>query len=135
AAIAHDQPGVTRDRLELDATWRGRSFRLVDTAGYLRRARGGDVLAAEQASVAVRDADLILLIVDARAGIAEEDALLARRLRKGATPVALVANKADSPRDTADVAALHRLGLGEPIAVSALHGQGTGELLDRILEL
>jgi GTPase len=135
AAIAHDQPGVTRDRLELDATWRGRSFRLVDTAGFLRRAGGLEALAAEQAAVAVRDADLILLVVDVRAGITEEDAQLARRLRKVPTPVALVANKADSPRDAPDVAGLHRLGLGEPIAVSALHGQETGDLLDRILAL
>jgi GTPase len=135
AAIAHDEPGVTRDRLELEATWRGRSFRLVDTAGYLRRPGGVEALAAEQASLAVRDADLVLLVLDARAGITEEDAQLAGRLRRATTPVALVANKVDSPRDTSDVAALHRLGLGEPIAVSALHGQGTGDLLDRILEL
>jgi GTPase len=135
AAISHGEPGVTRDRLELDATWRGRSFRLVDTAGYRHRAAGVEALAAEQTALAVAEADLIVLVVDVHAGIAADDAELARRVRRLATPVLLVANKADSPRDLADVADFHRLGLGEPIAVSALHGDGVGELLDRLLEL
>lgn len=135
AAIAHDMPGVTRDRIELEATWRGRRFGLVDTAGYLQGARGIEALARVQAERAMVEADLILLVVEAPAGITEEDAQLARRLRKTSVPVLLVANKADSPKDMADVAALHRLGLGEPFAVSALHGQGTGDLLDRLLEL
>jgi GTP-binding protein len=135
AAIAHDQPGVTRDRLELDATWRGRSFRLVDTAGYLRGAGGLEALAAAQAEHAMSHADVILLVVDVHAGITEEDAQLARRFRKIPTPVLLVANKADSASDVADVAALHRLGLGDPFPVSALHGEGTGDLLDRVLDL
>jgi GTP-binding protein len=135
AAIAHDQPGVTRDRLELDATWRGRSFRLVDTAGYLHRAGGVEALAAAQAEHAVANADLIVLVVDVHAGITEEDAQLARRLRTSPVPVLLVGNKADSPNDVADVAALHRLGLGAPFPVSALHGEGTGDLLDRVLDL
>jgi GTP-binding protein len=135
AAIAHDMPGVTRDRIELQATWRGRSFGLVDTAGYLREARGLEALAATQADRAVAEADLIVLVVDVQSGITEEDARLARKLRRAPVPVMLVANKADSPRDVADVAAFHRLGLGDPIAVSALHGQGTGDLLDRIVVL
>jgi GTPase len=134
-AIAHDQPGVTRDRLELDVTWRGRSFRVVDTAGYLHRAGGVEALAAAQAEHAMSSADVIVLVVDVHAGITEEDAQLARRLRTAPSPVLLVANKADSPSDVADVAALHRLGLGEPFPVSALHGQGTGDLLDRLLDL
>ena len=135
AAIAHDQPGVTRDRLELDVTWRGRSFRVVDTAGYLHRAGGVEALAAAQAEHAVASADLIVLVVDVHAGITEEDAQLARRLRASPVPVLLVGNKADSPSDLADVAALHRLGLGAPFPVSALHGEGTGDLLDRVLDL
>ncbi len=135
AAIAHDQPGVTRDRLELDATWRGRSFRLVDTAGYLHRAGVVEALAAAQAEHAVANADLIVLVVDVHTGITEEDAQLARRLRTSPVPVLLVGNKADSPSDVADIAALHRLGLGAPFPVSALHGEGTGDLLDRVLDL
>ncbi len=81
------------------------------------------------------DADLILLVVDVRTGITEEDAQLARRLRRATVPVLLVANKADSPNDASDVTRFERLGLGEPLAVSALHGHGTGELLDRIVDV
>jgi GTP-binding protein len=135
AAIAHGQPGVTRDRLELEGSWRGRAFRIVDTAGYVRRAADIETLAAEQADRATRDADVVVLVVDVHTGITQEDADLARRLRRATVPVMLVANKADGPADTADVASLHRLGLGEPVPVSALHGQGVGELLDGLLTL
>jgi GTP-binding protein len=134
-AIAHDLPGVTRDRLEMDATWRGRTFALVDTAGFLPKPGGVEALAAVQAEQAVASADLVLLVVDVHAGITEDDARLARRLRSVSTPVVLIANKADSHADLSDVATLHRLGLGEPFAVSALHGQGSGDLLDRVLDL
>jgi GTP-binding protein len=134
-AIADDLPGVTSDRLELDASWRGRRFHLVDTAGFLRRAKGVEALAGQQADRAVAGADLILLVVDSRAGITEDDAQLARRLRRATVPALLVANKADSPNDASDVSRFHRLGLGEPLAVSARHGHGTGELLDRIVDL
>jgi GTPase len=135
ATIAHDEPGVTRDRLELDATWRGKRFRIVDTAGYFRRAGGVEALAAAQAQHAIETADVIALVIDVRAGITQEDADLARRLRRANAPIVVVANKADSRNDLSDVAALHRLGLGEPVAVSALHGQGVGELLDHLLGL
>jgi GTP-binding protein len=135
AAIAHDAPGVTRDRIELEATWRGRRFGLVDTAGYLHRATGLEALAAEQADRSIAAADLLVLVVDVHAGITEEDGALARRLRTATTPVLLVANKADAPGDTSDVAELYRLGLGEPFPISALHGHGIGDLLDRILDL
>jgi GTP-binding protein len=135
ATIAHGLPGVTRDRIELQASWRGRRFRLVDTAGYLRKATGVEALAAAQAELATRDANLILLVVDAHAGISEEDADLARRLRRTEVPVMVVANKVDSRDDETDVPALLRLGLGEPFAVSALHGLGVGELLDRLIDL
>ena len=135
AAIAHDMPGVTRDRLELEATWRGRSFGLIDTAGYLQRAGGIEALAAKQADLAVEEADLIVLVVDAQTGITQEDAQLARRLRKAPTPLLVVVNKADTSADLAEVASFHRLGLGEPFPVSALHGRGAGDLLDRLLDL
>jgi GTP-binding protein len=134
-AIAHDDPGVTRDRLELEATWNGRRFGLVDTAGYLHRARGVEALAGEQAVRAMEAAALVLLLVDVGAGITEEDAQQARRLKTSTSPVLLVVNKVDSPKEEPDVAAFHALGLGEPIAVSAQHGRGVGELLDRLVEL
>ena len=135
ATIAHDTPGVTRDRVELEATWRGRRFGLVDTAGFLPDARGVEALAGEQAERATRSADLIVLVVDVATGITEDDARLARRLRRAEAPVIVAANKADSPRDEADAASFASLGLGEPIAVSALHGRGAGDLLDRLVAL
>jgi GTP-binding protein len=134
-AIAHDDPGVTRDRVELEATWNGKRFGLVDTAGYRHRATGVEALAGEQALRAVDEAHLVLLLTDVRSGITEEDAQLARRLKGATSPVLLVVNKVDSPEDESDVTAFHRLGLGEPLAVSAQHGRKVGELLDRLVEL
>jgi GTP-binding protein len=134
-AIAHDMPGVTRDRVEVEAGWRGRRFTLADTAGFVHGARGLEAAGLVQADVALQAASLILLVVDVHAGVTEEDARLARRLRRAEAPVLLVANKADSPADLADVAAFHALGMGEPIPVSALHGQGVGELLDAAVAL
>ena len=134
-AIAHDDPGITRDRVELEATWNGRRFGLVDTAGYLRRASGVEALAAEQSERAIGDARLVLLVVDVTAGVVDEDAVLARRLRRLPVPAVVVANKVDSAEDESDATAFHALGLGDPIAVSAKHGRGVGELLDRLVEL
>ncbi len=134
-AIAHEMPGVTRDRIELDVTWRGRTFRLIDTGGYRHRAAGIEALVGRQAELAAAEADLVLLVVDAQTGILEEDAALARRLRKAEHPVLLVANKVDTERNEAEAAGFHRLGLGDPVAVSALHGRGAGDLLDRIVDL
>ena len=134
-AIAHDDPGVTRDRLELEATWNGRRFGLVDTAGYLHRAKGVEALAGQQAIRAMEEAQLVLLVVDVASGITEEDAQLARRLRRATAPVLVVVNKADSPDDEVDASVFHALGLGEPITVSAQHGRGVGELLDRLVDL
>ena len=133
--IADEMPGVTRDRVEVQTTWRDRTFALIDTGGYTRVARGIDSLVASQADRAAAEADLILLIVDVQAGVTEEDAMLARRLRRSTVPVLLVANKADGEREEADVAALYALGLGEPLPVSALHGRGAGDLLDRVVQL
>jgi GTP-binding protein len=135
ATIAHDQPGVTRDRIELEASWRGRHFGLVDTAGFRHDPKGLEILTGKQAALAAEEADLVLLVMDVQAGITEEDAELARRLRKSRVPVVVVANKADSEADLADVPELFALGAGEPVPVSALHGRGAGELLDRIVAL
>jgi len=134
-AIAHETPGVTRDRVELESTWRGRTFRLVDTGGFQHGARGIEALVSAQAERAAHEADLILLVVDARAGPVELDAVLARRLRRASVPVLLVANKVDTEREEPDAAAFHALGLGEPVTVSALHGRGAGDLLDRVVAL
>jgi GTP-binding protein len=134
-AIADETPGVTRDRVELEATWRGRTFRLVDTGGYREGARGIEALVTAQAERAAEAADVVLLVVDARTGPVEEDQRLAHRLRRVRIPVLLVVNKVDTEREEADAAAFHALGLGEPVAVSALHGRGAGDLLDRIVAL
>jgi GTPase len=135
AMIAHDSPGVTRDRIEVEATWDGRTFGLIDTAGYLPAPGGIEALSGEQAARATSSADVVVLVVDVTTGITEDDARLARRLRRGSAPVVVVANKADSPRDDGDAGAFMALGLGEPIAVSALHGRGTGDLLDVLVTL
>jgi GTPase len=132
-AIAHEMPGVTRDRVELEASWRGRAFHLVDTGGFAQGARGIEALVSEQAERASRAADVVLLVVDAQTGPAEEDSALARRLRRAEVPVLVVVNKVDSEREEADVPAFHRLGLGDPVPVSALHGRGSGDLLDRLV--
>jgi GTP-binding protein len=134
-AIADEMPGVTRDRLEMPVTWRGRSFRLVDTGGFVGHAGGIEVSVGSQAVRAAETADLVLLVVDAATGLQEEDAMLARRLRRSGPPVLVAANKVDSERLEPEAAAFYSLGLGEPIPVSALHGRGSGELLDRILAL
>jgi len=133
--IAHDDPGVTRDRVELEATWNGRRFGLVDTAGYLHRATGVEALAGVQSLRAIDDAQLVLLVVDVASGITEEDAQLAHRLRRAASPVLAVVNKVDAAEDEVEVPAFLALGLGDPIAVSSKHGRGVGELLDRIVDL
>lgn len=134
-AIAHEMPGVTRDRVELEATWRGRTFRLVDTGGFVHGSRGIEAQVSQQADRAAREADVILLVVDAQTGPVEEDALLARRLRRAEAPVLLVVNKVDSEREEADALGFLRLGLGDPVTVSALHGRSAGDLLDRVVEL
>ena len=131
--IADEMPGVTRDRVEVETSWRDRRFALIDTGGYTRVTRGIESLVADQADRAAAEADLILLIVDAQAGVTEEDASLAKRLRRATVPVLLIANKVDGEREEADVAALYTLGLGEPVPVSALHGRGAGDMLDRLV--
>lgn len=134
-AIAHPSAGVTRDRLEIAVEWRSRSFTLVDTGGYVRDASGVEALVTKQARRAATEADVILLVCDGVTGIQEEDEQLARDLRRVTRPVIVVANKVDSEKQELGAMDFSRLGLGEPLAVSALHGRGSGDLLDRIVEL
>lgn len=134
-AIAHEMPGVTRDRVELEVTWGGRRFLLVDSGGYVHRASGIEALVTRQAERATEEADVVLLVVDGRTGVREEDAALAKRLRRATAPVVVVVNKVDTEREEADAVAFTRLGLGDPVPVSALHGRGSGDLLDRVVEL
>jgi GTP-binding protein len=133
--IAHETPGVTRDRVEVPVVWTGRTLVLIDTGGYVERASGIEEAVARQAARAMRSADATLLVVDATTGIVEEDLLLAKELRRSQHPVLVVANKVDSDGLVPSAAEFYALGLGEPAAVSALHGRGTAELLDRILDL
>ncbi|HEV8420148.1 MAG TPA: GTPase, partial [Actinomycetota bacterium] len=134
-AIAHEMPGVTRDRVELSVEWTGRHFTVVDTGGVGRKPSGVEAGVARQAALAAESAHLVLLVVDVTTGITDDDEALARGLRKAQTPVLVVANKVDSEAHDPLAAEFHGLGLGEPLAISALHGRGTGELLDRILDL
>ena len=133
--IAHEQPGVTRDRVEVPMTWRGKRFLVVDTGGYVARAGGIEALVTEQAERAAASADVVLVVGDAQTGVQEDDLRLARRLRRSPAPVLVAVNKIDSDLLDPEAAEFHSLGLGEPIPVSALHGRGSGDLLDRLVEL
>jgi GTPase len=133
-AVVFETPGVTRDRKEIVCEWAGKRFLLVDTGGVdvadpspLTR------LVAEQARRAVEEADLVLFVVDARIGVTPGDEEIADLLRRSRRPVIVVASKVDDPAHEAEAHEFHRLGLGEPIPVSGLHGHGTGDLLDRIV--
>jgi GTPase len=132
-AVVEDVPGVTRDRVAYEATWSGRSFTVVDTGGWQRRAEGIHLRVAEQAEVAIELADAVLFVVDATVGATDEDESVVRILRRAGKPVVLAANKVDDQRAEAEAAALWSLGLGEPYVVSALHGRGSGDLLDAAL--
>ncbi len=133
-AVVHELPGVTRDRKELLCDWSGTHFRLIDTGGVDRTDTGpfGPQIAA-QARQAVAEADLVLMVVDAQAGVTPGDEELAEILRGSRRPVLVVANKLDNPRRDLEALEFHRLGLGDPIPVSALHGHGTGDLLDEVV--
>jgi GTP-binding protein len=133
-AVVEDVPGVTRDRVAYDASWRGRTFTVVDTGGWEARARGLAAQVAEQAKIAVDMADAVLFVVDARVGATDEDEAVANVLRRSGKPVVLAANKVDDARNEADAMSLWSLGLGEPVMVSAMHGRGSGDLLDLVLE-
>jgi GTP-binding protein len=132
-AIVQEEPGVTRDRLELECEWAGARFRLVDTGGVVERGGSLDAKVSEQSLRAVALADVILFVLDVTTGITGEDADVANRLRRVGPRVLVVANKVDSERREADAWELAGLGLGAPQLVSALHGRGVGDLLDEVV--
>jgi GTPase len=133
-AVVFETPGVTRDRKEIVCEWAGKRFLLVDTGGVdLADASPITRQVAEQARRAVDEADLILFVVDARAGITPGDQEIADILRRARKPVVVLANKVDDPRRDLDAVEFHAFGLGEPVPISALHGHGTGDLLDRVV--
>ena len=134
-AIVEERPGVTRDRKEVEASWLGRSFTLIDTGGWIT---GGDALdekVSRQSEQAMSEADVILFVLDSTVGITEEDAQVASLLRKRDKSVVVVANKVDDRNHESAAWELVSLGLGDPSTISALHGRGTGDLLDRVIEL
>jgi GTP-binding protein len=132
-AIVEERPGVTRDRKVLEADWAGRQFALVDTGGWLARGGSLDAKVSAQAETAISEADLVLLVVDATVGVTTEDEAVAALLRRAGRPVLVVANKVDGDNREPDAWDFMRLGLGEPFAVSALHGRNTGDLLDAVV--
>ncbi len=131
-AIVEERPGVTRDRKELEADWRGRRFLIVDTGGWMAGGDGLDAKVSEQAERAIKGADVVLFVADATVGITEEDDRVAGVLRRAKRPVVVVVNKVDSEHRETDAWDFARLGLGEPISVSALHGRQVGDLLDEV---
>ncbi len=135
-AVVHERPGVTRDRKELDCEWNGRQFKLIDTGGM--DFEDEDPLAGsirDQARAGLADAQVAVLVVDARAGVRPGDEEMADLLRRSTVPAIVAANKCDGVGDVPQTAEFHRLGLGEPLPVSATQGLGSGDLLDRIVEL
>lgn len=134
-AVVQDRPGVTRDRVSYPAHWAGRDFTIVDTGGWEVDVAGLDASVASQAEVAIEMADAVLLVVDATVGITETDAQVVKLLRRSGKPVVLAANKIDSSVQEADAYALWNLGLGEPYPVSALHGRGSGDVLDACMKI
>ncbi|CAB4610043.1 unannotated protein [freshwater metagenome] len=133
-AIVEDTPGVTRDRVKYEAEWNGRRFFLIDTGGWEVKPEGISEKITAGAEAAINEADLIMFVVDTQVGALDEDQSLVDLLRKSGKKVLLVANKIDNAEDEADGYALWNLGLGEPRFVSALHGRGSGDLLDLLIE-
>ena len=133
-AVVQDLPGVTRDRVSYDASWSGRRFVVQDTGGWEPDAKGLQQLVAEQASVAMKTADAVILVVDAVVGATSADEAAARILRRSGKPVFLAANKVDNEKGEADAAALWSLGMGEPHPISATHGRGVADLLDDLID-
>lgn len=133
-AVVEDTPGVTRDRVAYDANWRGRAFIVVDTGGWQPSSSGLAAQVTAQARLAAETADAVLFVVDAAVGVTDTDAAVADVLLRSGKPVVLAANKVDDIMGEPEVTALWALGLGEPAAVSALHGRGSGDLLDAVLK-
>jgi GTP-binding protein len=135
AAVVHETPGVTRDRKELVCDWNGKRFLLIDTGGVdVAEAAPLARSIVDQARAAVAEADLVLFVVDAKGGITPGDEEVAQLLRTSRKPTLVLANKIDDPAQDALAFDLHRLGLGDPIPISGLHGHGTGDLLDEVVE-
>jgi GTPase len=132
-AVVQDVPGVTRDRVSYEALWTGHRFLVQDTGGWEPGAKGLQQLITEQAALAMRTADAIILVVDAIVGATSADEAAARTLRRSGKPVFLAANKVDNERGEADAAALWSLGVGQPYAISAMHGRGVADLLDDVV--
>ena len=132
-AIVEDTPGVTRDRVQYECEWGGRRFIIMDTGGWESKPDGISVQVSASAELAMQEADVLAFVVDAHVGALDEDDILVQELRKVKKPMVLIANKVDSDVDESDAHALWNLGLGEPHFVSALHGRGSGDLLDYIV--
>jgi GTP-binding protein len=133
-AIVEDRPGITRDRKELDAEWLDVPFRVVDTGGWMPGGDDLDVKVSRQVEAAVRDADVVLFVVDASVGLTDDDQQIANWIRRSGTEVIVVANKADNERRETEMWEFMGLGIGEPVPVSALHGRRAGDLLDIVVE-
>ncbi len=134
-AIVEERPGVTRDRKEVEAEWQGHRFRLLDTGGWMAAGDDLDDKVTRQSEQAMAESDLVLLVVDSTVGVTPDDEQVADRLRRADVPVLVVANKVDDSSHEATVWELMGLGLGEPFPISALHGRGTGDLLDAVVAL
>lgn len=132
-AVVEDFPGVTRDRISYLADWGGRRFWVQDTGGWDPNVKGIHAAIARQAETAMATADVIVMVVDTKVGITETDSVMARKLQKSEVPVILVANKFDSDSQYADMAEFYALGLGDPWPVSAQHGRGGADVLEKIL--
>ena len=135
AAVVEERSGVTRDRKELDAEWCGRPFTVVDTGGWLASDDPLDAQVSAQAERAIAEADVVLLVIDVTVGLTDEDLAVARFLRRSGRPIRVVVNKVDSSQRETDAWEAVSLGLGDPWPVSALHGRGTGDLLDDVVSL
>jgi GTP-binding protein len=134
-AIVEEKPGVTRDRKVVEADWNGRRFQLVDTGGWMQKGSELDDKVSAQSRKAWEEADVILFVVDAAIGVTPEDQQIAKHLRGAAAPVILVANKVDGENRETQMWELLKLGIGDPMPVSALHGRGSGDMLDELVNL
>ncbi|MFD5511749.1 ribosome biogenesis GTPase Der [Streptomyces sp. NPDC059761] len=133
-AVVEDKPGVTRDRVTYEAEWAGRRFKVVDTGGWEQDVLGIDAAVAAQAEYAIETADAVVFVVDAKVGATDSDEAVVKLLRRAGKPVVLCANKVDGQSGESDAASLWSLGLGQPHPVSSLHGRGTGDMLDAVLD-
>ena len=132
-AIVEDTPGVTRDRVQYECEWGGRRFIIMDTGGWEAKPDGISVQVSAGAEIAMQEADVLAFVVDAQVGALDEDDILVQHLRRAKKPLILIGNKVDGEREESEAHGLWSLGLGEPYFVSALHGRGSGDLLDHIV--